>query len=207
MKDILQCSKLSCNYIEKEELKPKPLVEGDHDLLLLLPPATQCAACGLHLSGPAQAQLQFPAVPWFSDEFGLFFVRFPNHPIIHDSVGEPWIVTCAGRDCATAGLGIQWERYSTEKATLIQFLSSSELCNGCLRYSVKTHKCSRCLSVRYCSNDCLARDWRNHREPCRILRLTQTSVLGKKDRNKSEDTCEALLLQMDPYLPSDRPNS
>ena len=179
-----------------------PRADGNDTLSCLLPPDTDCADCGLHLTGRAQTQFQFPFVPWFSDEPQHLLVRFPGSPIIHDSVGEPWVVTCG--ECFMAGLKKQMERYSVEGRTLVQFLSRSEQCNGCLRYSLKTHRCSLCLSVRYCSNDCLARDWTNHREPCRILRQTQTSVLGKKDRNKSQETSQALLIEMDPYL---RPSS
>ena len=201
MKDIIRYSKLSLNYIEKEKEKPKPLAEGDNDTMILLPPDTDCADCGLHLTGRAQTQFQFPFVPWFMYAPERFLVRFPNSPIIHDSVGEPWVVTCGG-ECFNAGLKKQMERYSVERRTWLKFLSKSEQCNGCLRFSLKTHRCSLCLSVRYCSNDCLARDWTNHREPCRILRQTQTSVLGKKDRNKSQETSQDLLLKMDPYIAS-----
>ena len=169
--------------------------------LVSLPPHTQCAGCGFHLSGrEAQTQLQFPFLPWLTCEPSLT-VRFPASPIIHDNFGSPWITTCGDKEkCLRAGVAKQLQRYSRESASFSKFLTSSEQCNGCLRYSVKTHKCSECLSVRYCSNSCLARDWSNHREPCRILRQTQTAVLGKKNRNKSEAASQALLLEMDPYI-------
>ena len=201
MKDVLHYSKLSSNYIEKEEEKQKPQVDGDNDTLIPLPPDTHCADCGLHLTGSAQTQHQFPACPWFNYEIEYLLVRFPEIPIIHDSVGEPWVVTCE-ENCSMAGLEKQMERYSLEGRALVKFLSSSEQCNGCLRYSLKTHRCSLCLSVRYCSNSCLARDWPNHREPCQILRQSQTSVLGKKNRNKSQATSEALLRKLDPFTSS-----
>ena len=171
--------------------------------LVTLPPHTQCAGCGFQLSGrEAQTQLQFPFLPWLSSPTQpTLIVRFPASPIIHDNVGSPWITTCGDKEkCLRTGVAKQLQRYSKESLSLMKFLSSSEQCNGCLRYSVKTHKCSECLSVRYCSNDCLARDWSNHREPCQILRQTQTAVLGKKDRNKSEAASQAFLSKMDPYL-------
>ena len=199
MKDVLQYCKFSSNYIDKEEEKQKPQVEGDSDTLILLPPDTHCADCGVPLTGPGQAQHQFPGVPWFSDEPRMFIIRCPDRPIIHDSFGYPWVVTCSER-CVSVGLKKQFERYSAERTTLVKFLSSSEQCNGCLRYSLKTHRCSLCLSVRYCSNSCLARDWPNHRQPCQILRQSQTSVLGNKQRNKSQATSQAFLTKLDPYL-------
>ena len=200
MKELLQYCKLSSNYTEEEEEKQKPLVGGANHPLTPLPPDTRCAACGVHLRGEAQTQLQFPAVPWFSDEAPMFFLRFPGRPVIHESVGEPWVVTCAGKGCVAAGLKKQTERFSLERTTLVKFLASSEQCNGCLRYSVKTHKCSECRSVRYCSNSCLARDWPNHRQPCQILRQSQTSVLGNKQRKKSQATSQSFLTKLDPFL-------
>ena len=169
--------------------------------LVALPPHTQCAGCGLLLSGrEAQTQLQFPFLPWLTSQPSLT-VRFPASPIIHDNFGSPWITTCGDKEkCLRAGVAKQLQRYSREGASFSKFLSSSEQCNGCLRYSVKTHKCSKCRSVRYCSNSCLARDWPNHRQPCQILRQSQTSVLGNKQRNKSQATSQAFLTKLDPYL-------
>ena len=195
---MLRYSKLSLNYIEKEEERLKSLVVSDNGVMILLPPDAHCAACGCHLTAPAQTQLQFPFVPWLNEP-GHFLIRFPNSPVIHESVSEPWVVTC-GENCFMAGLEKQMLRYSLERRTLVKFLSSSEQCHGCLRYSLKTHRCSECRSVRYCSNSCLARDWPNHREPCQILRQSQTSVLGNKQRNKSQATSQALLSKLDPYL-------
>ena len=200
---IMQYSNSSRDYQEANMRVRMPCmkcVNGKRSLVSL-PPGTECAGCGLHLGGrEAQTQLQFPFLPWLTSQPRLL-VRSPASPIIHDNVGSPWITTCGDKEkCLRTGVAKQLQRYSRESFSFIKFLSSSEQCNGCLRYSVKTHKCSECLSVRYCSNDCLARDWRNHREPCRILRLTQTSVLGNKQRNKSLATSQAILNKLDPYL-------
>ena len=170
-------------------------------VLVPLPPLTRCVGCGLQLSGrEARTQLQFPFLPWLTGQPALI-VRFPASPVIHDNVGSPWITTCGDKEkCLRTGVARQCQRYSQESSSFLRFLSRSEQCNGCLRYSVKTHKCSLCLSVRYCCAECLAQDWPNHRETCRILRQSQTSVLGKKERNKSQETSQGLLLKLDPYL-------
>ena len=170
-------------------------------ILVPLPPLSQCVACGLHLGGrEAQTQIQFPFLPWLTRD-PTIIVRFPASPVIHDNVGSPWITSCGDKEkCLRTGVAKQLQRYSKESLSFMKFLSRSEQCNGCLRYSVKTHKCSLCLSVRYCCNDCLALDWTNHKESCQILRQSQTSVLGKKERNKSQATSQALLIEMDPFL-------
>ena len=143
---------------------PCPKCVKSRSVLVALPPQTQCVGCGLHLSGrEAQNQLQFPFLPWLTSQPTLI-VRFPASPLIHDNVGSPWITTCGDKEkCLRTGVAKQLQRYSKETFSFMKFLSSSEQCNGCLRYSLRSHRCSLCLSVRYCSNECLAQDWPNHR--------------------------------------------
>ena len=170
------------------------------EVLCPLPSHTRCVGCDLSLDGKeGQHQLQFPLVPWLSSEPTLI-VRFPASPVIHDTSGPSWIVSCDKEKCLRNGVAQQMQKYAREGFSFLKFLSSAEHCNGCLRYSVRTHKCSECLSARYCSNECLARDWTNHRPVCEFLKHTQSQVLGSKERKKSPTTCQEMLKEMDPYL-------
>ena len=71
--------------------------------------------------------------------------------MIHDQdfVNKP-IVSCGDLQsyCSNQGIKIAEFYEFKEASTFVYFLQHSRLCQGCQRYSVNTHKCSKCLSVR-----------------------------------------------------------
>ena len=93
----------------------------------------------------------------------MIHVRFPDKPIFYDNR----LVSCGDReDCIRRVINMQMRRYEHQGRLLHEFLSHSVLCNGCIKYSNKTHKCSRCRAVVYCSQDCLNADWESHKTVC-----------------------------------------
>lgn len=49
-----------------------------------------------------------------------------------------------------------------------------------------TQRCSKCKSVWYCSRECQLKDWKAHKEMCKML----TEV--RKDEDKREDEIKAM---------------
>ena len=99
----------------------------------------------------------------------------------------------------------QIEVNNAEASLFCNFLSHTRLCNGCLRYSMKTHKCGRCKSVVYCSQQCLEGDWPNHKFSCAVFAETQSSLRGSRrltDTSKRihEKLAISLIGRMDPYV-------
>ena len=127
--------------------------------LKTLPDNTACCFCGIHIGGQeAQLQLQHRFHPWFAlttykpKEVPVRYERFKNwlFPIIHeqDLVKKP-IVSCGSLQfCSNEGIKMAGYYEFKEGSSFVYFLRHSRLCQGCQRYSVNTHKCSKCLSVR-----------------------------------------------------------
>ena len=69
----------------------------------------------------------------------------------------------------------------------MDFLIETRVCYGCSRHSMRTHRCSRCRKARYCSQDCLNRDWEEHQVRCREFTRPGTRDLYQSKRLEGED--------------------
>jgi len=184
--------------------------EAPPDFSILLPPRTRCFRCKKDLGGrSAQLQVQFPH-PSLKCEINSrgrieVPVRYPDRPVVHEKF--PGLLVACGDDseCKDLAIVTQLTRYCTEGNQILEFLSHSWLCNGCLRYSMKTHKCSKCKSVLYCSQDCLEQDWKNHKYTCAVLEKKKSQVKGSRKLNEAERERhgkhgENILMRWDMYL-------
>ena len=160
--ELINNNKEEMLFFEKE-LRVDPL-----QVFSSLPDAAKCFGCQRRFGGrKAQDQVQFQSFSWFcskEEDSGKFLhVRFPDKPILYDNR----LVSCGDReDCMRKVVSRQMRRYEQDGSLLHEFLSHSLLCNGCIKYSNKTHKCSRCRAVVYCSQDCLNEDWESHKTVC-----------------------------------------
>ena len=141
-----------------------PSCSKEHPLfpkhLKTLPENTKCCMCSSSIGGmKAQQQIQHRFHPWFAlttykpKDIPFRYERFKTwtFPMIHDQdfVNKP-IVSCGDLQsyCSNQGIKIAEFYEFKEASTFVYFLQHSRLCQGCQRYSVNTHKCSKCLSVR-----------------------------------------------------------
>ena len=160
--ELLKINKEELFFFEME-LRADPL-----QVFCSLPDTAKCFGCQRRFGGrKAQDQIQFQCFSWFcssEEDSGRFnHVRFPDKPIIYDNR----LVSCGDREeCLRRAVSMQMRRYEHIGSRLHEFLSHSLLCNGCIKYSNKTHKCSRCRAVVYCSQDCLNADWESHKTVC-----------------------------------------
>ena len=128
--------------------------------LKTLPENTKCCMCETKIGGmKAQQQIQHRFHPWFSPttykpkDIPIRYERFKTwtFPMIHEQeiVNKP-VVSCGGLEwyCSNQGIKISEFYEFKEASAFVFFLQHSRLCQGCQRYSVNTHKCSKCLSVR-----------------------------------------------------------
>ena len=185
------------------ELKADP-----QQIFTSLPDASKCFGCQRRFGGrKAQDQFQSQSCPWFcsKEEAGkIIHGRFPDKPIIYDSK----LVSCGDRqDCIRAVVSAQLSRYDHVGRLLHEFLSHSLLCNGCIKYSNKTHKCSRCRAVVYCSQDCLNADWESHKAVCQAGAEIGCST-GLMDRRRlqrdlklsHQQLATSIIMRLDPVL-------
>ena len=184
---------------DRQELHFRP--DSSFPLMTVLPAGVSCAACQVSLAGQeAQHQLQHPTLPWLADydQEDLVLLRFPGRPVIHDkSPGKGLIATCGVSSCISLGLAHQNKRLMEEAKLLLPFLSEAQLCSGCLRYSVRTHRCSACLTARYCSSECLAGDWARHQAACLASREENRPTLPT---SRLEGDLNNFLYRSDPLL-------
>ena len=140
-----------------------PRFSREHPLypkyLQTLPENTECCFCPTQIGGQvAQQQLQHRFHPWFAltsykpKENPVRYHAFKQwlFPIIHEQeiVKKP-IVSCGNLQwCSNEGIKMTGFYEFKEGSSFVYFLRHSRLCQGCRRYSVNTHKCSKCLSVR-----------------------------------------------------------
>ena len=76
------------------------------------------------------------------------------------------IVTCGRHSCNKDAEGVYSLSLLLEGSGLFKFLRDSKICHGCSKYSLNTHRCSRCRLTRWCSQDCFNINWRDHRVKC-----------------------------------------
>ena len=178
-------------------------------MTVVLPPDCRCYGCKRDLGGAeAQYQNQFPS-PALANlvPSQTFQVKHPEMPVLHQKISRSFfLASCGDRpDCVAKVTAAQLKFESYEAELLIDFLSHSWLCNGCLRYSMKTHRCSKCKSVLYCSQLCLEKDWKNHKFSCQVLDDAETEVrssrrLNAEGRARHERQAEFILGRLDPFL-------
>ena len=87
----------------------------------------------------------------------------------------------------------QMRRYEKDGSLLHEFLSHSLLCNGCIKYSNKTHKCSRCRAVVYCSQDCLNADWESHKTVCQAGAGSSSGFMDRRRLQTDLKTAHQIL--------------
>merc|ERR1712183_629500 len=101
-------------------------------------------------------------------------------------MGESKLVCCPSTSCIKTGLRLQREELKVEAEANTAFMWSALQCDGCLRWSLVTRKCSGCRGVRYCSQDCQKDNWRIHKVLCSQLadsedyRLASRKLTGEK---------------------------
>ena len=126
----------------------------------ILPPNTLCVGCNLDLGGFSAQLLLGSSCPL--ENFQV--VRVADTPCVLEMMNtQRPIVTC-GKDakCSTIAKQLYLEFLAGEMSPLMKILPDCRICTSCSRYSLKTHKCSRCRKARYCSQDCLNQDWKYH---------------------------------------------
>ena len=136
--------------------------------------------------------------------------RVPDTPCVLDiSHIARNIVTCGHQKaCEDRAKDLYQQLLLKESRALMAVLPDTKICHGCSRYSMRTHRCSRCRVARYCSKDCLNQDWRQHRIRCRdftrpgIEKLYATKKLGVEDRKTQSKDCFMQLCHYDPLLGS-----
>ena len=128
-------------------------------LLTVLPNNTRCCLCHTNLGRrKAQQLIQHRFDPWFAwtsyrpRDVPVRYGRFINigFPIIHeqDLVSRP-VISCGRMVWCIQEAAMIAEFYQfKESSAFVYFLQHSRVCEGCRLYSVSTHKCSKCLSVR-----------------------------------------------------------
>ena len=156
-----------------------------------LPPNTSCVGCGTNLAERmAKRCIKLPnKVIWpketkiagiltncgdIESDLSLKMPRhvtYPSHDFAHTMAAvlqkkTKSIITCGRDKCNQDAEGIYNLSLLLEASSLYKFLGDSQICHGCSKYSLKTHRCSRCRLTRYCSQDCLNIHWRDHRVRC-----------------------------------------
>ena len=132
-----------------------------------LPGRTLCVGCQTDLGGrKAQLVLSQPLANIWSEAFSL--TRVADTPCVLEMSNQPSPIVTCGRQasCDRRAKQLHLQLLGEEKKALLDVLSEARICDGCSRYSLKTHKCSRCRRARYCSQLCLSEDWKFHRLRC-----------------------------------------
>ena len=101
-------------------------------------------------------------------------------PLALGNSEEPSLVCCPSPSCVKTGLRLQREELKEETAAITAFLWSAQQCDGCLRWSLLTHKCSVCRGVRYCGPQCQRDNWRVHKLLCSHLAERGDCRLGSR---------------------------
>jgi len=154
----------------------------EESFLVQLPEGTKCIICYQNLEGKkAQWYLQNKVaskpecVLWKTEPNAavedLLALRYGfDLPIIFFFNSEGYKVCCSGTYkkhlCLEKMLQLKSEWYQLLYKQSFTFGIKSEKCKGCLKYSLQSHRCSDCKSVRYCSNGCLQDDWKFHEVDC-----------------------------------------
>jgi len=167
---------------------------------LTLPPNSRCLNCKADLGGLVAQHITITGA--HSDDLQAmtpYFMMFIN-------LASP-TVSCGRNLICNLQLKKTFVDYLFyEEKALMKILPDTRICHGCSRYSLKTHRCSRCRQVRYCSQDCMNQSWGEHQIRCReftrpgVKELYQTKKLEGKAKQRFTAECQERLVIFDPYL-------
>jgi len=116
------------------------------------------------------------------------------------------IAACGKSSCVSEAQSRYINYLVDERNALMNILPDTKICHGCSRYSMKTHRCSRCRLARYCSQACMDQNWGEHQIRCReftrpgIKELYQTKKVVGEAREMFTTECEERLALFDPFL-------
>ena len=170
-----------------------------------LEPGSKCVGCQKDLSGvEAQPQVHHEFLPRLF-KVNLDNLNYKKIPIVLGNFEEPKLVCCPNLSCIKTGLRLQRGELKLEAEANTAFMWSAQQCDGCLRWSLVTHKCSVCRGVRYCGPDCQKDNWRIHKDLCSELagrgdcRLGSRKLTGEK-KIKHERLGSRSLHHWDPVM-------
>ena len=185
--------------------------DGDwhvHHNRATLPAQTVCVGCQADLGGrKAQLLLSQPLCNIWAEDFRL--TRVAATPCVLEMSNMPRpIVTCGRKEaCNLQAKDLYMKFLGKEQSALLPMLTDGRICSGCFKFSLKTHKCSRCMRVRYCCQACLNQDWKFHQVRCQEedqAGASSQELLTKKlegeDQKKHEEHCIKRLKIYDPFI-------
>ena len=168
-----------------------------------LPARTACVGCQTDLGGrAAQLLLSQPRSEVWAENFSLLRVAATPCVLEMSNLPRP-IVTCGRQEtCNSKAKQLHLQFLREEKKALLDVLAECWICSGCSKYSLKTHKCSRCRSARYCSQFCLSKDWKFHQVRCEEQELTSSASKKLRGEAKMEHRRDLLqrLVFYDPVI-------
>ena len=184
--------------------------DGDWDFRTnraTLPAGTVCVGCRVDLGGSkAQLVLSQPQRDIWSEDFRLTRVAATPCVLEMSSLPSP-ILTCGRQEsCNRRAKQLHLQFLGEERKALLAVMTESRICFGCSRFSLKTHKCSRCRKARYCSQDCLSHHWKFHRVRCEEAEDGSQEELSSSKRLQGEAKMELRrdllqrLLSYDPVM-------
>ena len=161
---------------------------------LSLPPGTLCVGCRRDIGGK-EAQLLL----MLKDDYKV--VRVPGTPCLLDLSDSAKTIVVCGLDetCSAKAKDLYQQLLREEREALQGVLSDTRICYGCSRFSLKTHRCSRCRLARYCSQDCLNQNWKEHKIRCKEFTRPGFKDLYASKKLVDEDGFRTLC-SYDPFL-------
>ena len=184
--------------------------DGDWDLhnnRATLPAQTFCVGCQTDLGGrKAQLLLSQPLCDIWAEDFSL--TRVAATPCVIEMANMPRPIITCGRfqACNKRAKDLYLRFLCDEMRAVLPMMLDGRICSGCSKYSLKTHKCSRCLKVRYCSQACLSQDWKYHQVRCEAEQagaskqeLLPKKLEGEEKKKHNEDRFQKLVFY-DPYI-------
>ena len=209
--------------------------DGREELYRLkLPPNTNCVICGTNLGDRAAKRcIKLPnQVVWPKENnmaavlqlkticgdgggdhsFKLpLDITYPNAIVANTMASvlkmkNKSLITCGRHSCNTDAEAVYNLSLFLEGFGLSKFLADSRICHGCSKYSLKTHRCSRCRLTRYCSQDCFNINWRDHSVRCEpyVRPGTEDLFVSKKldGEAKQNHGLQCSIISSDPYIAS-----
>ena len=117
------------------------------------------------------------------------------------------LITCGSDSCNSEAEAIYNMSLLLEGSGLFKFLGDSRICHGCSKYSLKTHRCSRCRLTRYCSQECFNINWRDHKVRCEPYVRPGTEdlfvskkLVGEAKQNYYFECSNIVITYYDPYI-------